>query len=111
MSVIIAKCGINCSECTAYKATIANSDDLRKQTAEEWSKMFGAAIAPESINCLGCQDRETLFSHCRVCGIRSCAGDRGYTTCAECPDYGCEKVNAIWEHDRKIKANLDALRA
>jgi hypothetical protein len=55
MEQIIAKCGIVCTDCNAYKATIANSDELRKQTAEEWSRMFNTTIAPESINCRGCQ--------------------------------------------------------
>jgi len=111
MKEMIAKCGIDCAECTAYKATVENSDALRKQTAEEWSKMFGGQIAPESINCLGCQNEETLFGHCQVCGIRSCAKGKGFQTCAECPDYGCEMVSDIWAHDGKIKENLDRLRA
>jgi len=110
MEKMIAKCGIDCAGCTAYQATVKNSDELRRQTAEEWSKMFGAEIDPKSINCMGCQNSETLFSHCQVCGIRSCANEKGHATCVDCPDYGCDKVQAVWKYDDKIKANLDALR-
>lgn len=113
MANIIAKCGINCSECNAYKATITNSEDLRKKTAQEWSALFGVVIDPKTISCLGCQesDKNKLFSHCQVCGIRTCAVEKGFKTCAECDDFGCEKVASIWQHDSKIKANLDSLRA
>ena len=111
--VIIAKCGLNCSDCGAYKATIANDDELRRKTAEEWSKMFGGSIDPKSINCLGCQeaDTEKLFSHCKICGIRTCAVEKGHTTCADCPDFGCDKVAEIWKHVSFAKTNLEALRA
>lgn len=109
---MISKCGIDCGECNAYKATLADSDELRKKTAAEWSVQFGAAIDPAGINCLGCQnkDKDKLFSHCKVCQIRSCATAKGFTTCAECEDYGCDLVKGIWSHDPKIKANLDQLR-
>jgi Protein of unknown function (DUF3795) len=107
----LGKCGIDCNECNAYKATIKNSDELRKKTAEEWSKMFGVNIDPAGINCDGCQNDKKLFSHCKVCGIRRCASEKGFKTCAECPDYGCELVAGIWSHDKNIKKNLDQLRA
>lgn len=111
METIISKCGILCSGCTAYKATVEDSRALREQTAREWSQMFGADIAPESINCLGCQNADTLFAHCQVCGIRNCAESRGLKTCADCSDYGCDKVQAVWKYDSKIKENLERLRA
>ncbi|MDA3852420.1 MAG: DUF3795 domain-containing protein [Spirochaetaceae bacterium] len=111
METMIAKCGIDCAQCDAYKATIEDSDELRVKTAQQWSKMFGHQIDPITINCMGCQSQETLFSHCQVCGIRSCANEKGLTTCADCPDYGCEKVQQIWNHDGKIKENLERLRA
>lgn len=113
MAKMIAKCGIDCIECNAYKATITNSEELRKKTAQEWSAQFGVLIDPKTINCVGCQedDKDKLCSHCQVCGVRSCAVEKGYKTCAECDDFGCEKVAAIWKFDSKIKENLDSLRA
>ncbi|MBN2510540.1 MAG: DUF3795 domain-containing protein [Spirochaetales bacterium] len=111
--VIIAKCGLSCTDCGAYQATIADDDELRKMTAEEWSKMYGGSIAPESINCLGCQEKDEtkVFGHCTVCGIRTCAKEKGYTTCADCPDFGCDKVAELWKHASFAKTNLEALRA
>lgn len=109
---MIAKCGIDCSKCEAYLATIQNSDELRKETAEKWSSMFGAKLDYKSINCLGCQesDENKLIGHCKVCEIRICALEKGYNTCADCENYGCDLVSKVWQHDSKIKANLDELR-
>jgi hypothetical protein len=111
-TMIIAKCGLVCSDCNAYKATIKNDDDLRKQTAREWSAMFKTDIDWKTVNCEGCQesDKEKVFSYCRVCAIRQCALEKGYATCAECADFGCEKVRAIWEHDGGAQKRLEQLR-
>lgn len=104
--IILAKCGLLCNECPAYKATIEDSDTLRKSTAEEWSKLFGSNIDWKSINCLGCQQDEKLFGHCQVCGIRSCAKDKNHITCGSCAEIGCEKVKEIWQHDPTAEKRL-----
>ncbi|MBN1796934.1 MAG: DUF3795 domain-containing protein [Spirochaetales bacterium] len=113
MEKIIAKCGLMCSECNAYKATLKNDDELRKKTAREWSAMFNVSIDWKIINCLGCQQEEKakLFSHCLVCGIRLCALEKGFATCADCPDFGCEKVSEIWKHDDTPRKRLEQMRA
>ncbi len=110
---IIAKCGLVCSECKAYKATIKDDDEMRKETAREWSAMFNADVDWKTINCVGCQesDMEKVFSYCRVCTIRQCALGKGYATCAECAEFGCEKVLGIWEHDGGARERLEQMRA
>ena len=110
MSVIISHCGLVCSECSAYKATVTNDDSLREQTAKEWSIMFGGHIKPASVNCLGCQQNEVLFDHCRTCEIRTCATAKGFDSCAPCPDFGCKKVLGIWQHDEEARKRLENLR-
>ncbi|HEY9061988.1 MAG TPA: DUF3795 domain-containing protein [Pseudobacteroides sp.] len=47
MAKNIACCGLDCEECLAYKATVSDSDESRKQTADQWSKMFNANIEPK----------------------------------------------------------------
>jgi hypothetical protein len=110
---IIAKCGLVCSDCGAYIATAANSDELRKKTAKEWSELYGGNVEWKTVNCLGCMEtrKEMLFSHCLVCGIRTCALAKGFATCADCPDFGCDKVNEIWKHVPDARANLQSLKA
>ena len=111
MERIIAKCGLPCSECGAYKATIAHDEELRAEVAKAWSKMYGADIEPEDINCLGCHNEEVLFSHCNVCEIRACAAQRGLDNCGLCDDYICEKLEKFFEFVPENKVVLDKVRA
>lgn len=44
---MIAYCGLDCSKCDAYLATLENSDIKRMETARKWSKMLRHKIKPE----------------------------------------------------------------
>ena len=93
MEEMIAYCGIICSKCPVYKATQADDDQAREEVAKLWSKQYGMNITPEDANCDGClQINGRLFSHCRVCGIRSCGMEKKVSTCADCADYSCEQL-------------------
>ena len=110
MSESIAYCGLDCFNCLAYKATIANDDDMRRKTAEEWSQQFQSDIKPEDINCLGCKS-EKVFSHCNTCQIRACNLEHSLDNCAECDSFGCEKIEALLEHVPEARKNLERLKA
>ncbi len=51
---IIAFCGIDCTQCDTYRATLANDDSMRRETASRWSKDFGFDLSFMDINCSGC---------------------------------------------------------
>lgn len=108
---MIAFCGINCADCPAYVATVNNDDNLREKTAKEWSKMFNADIKASDINCHGCHGNgEKLFSHCHVCEIRKCGIEKGIeSTCAECKDYACKKLEDLQQYLPNEKKQLDEL--
>lgn len=53
MRELIGFCGLDCEKCQARIATKNNDDKLRKQVADEWSKLNGILITPEMINCDG----------------------------------------------------------
>jgi hypothetical protein len=108
---MIAKCGLVCSDCPAYIATKNNDDTLRDETAKKWSAMFNADIKPSDINCDGCQSEgPRLFQHCNECEIRRCAREREVETCADCPDYSCEKLDAFLAQVPEARKVLEELR-
>lgn len=109
--LLIAFCGLDCAECAGYKATVANDNDLRRKTAEQWSKEFNAVIRPEDVNCLGCTAKSgPKIAHCSVCGMRACGIGKGLDTCAACSDYPCEKLEKFFAMVPAARANLDGLR-
>ena len=110
MKKLIGACGINCADCGARKATIANDDAQRKTVAAEWSKAYEADLSIESINCTGCREEGVKFAHCAECEIRECADDMGIENCSECDEYPCEEMEQFLEHVPEAKANLDELR-
>jgi len=111
MNKLIACCGLNCETCDARKATIQNSDELRKATAEKWQKMYNAhAISIESINCTGCREAGVKFSHCGACEIRNCVKAKGYETCGDCADMAtCQIVAMVHKHMPEAITNLKQL--
>ncbi len=87
MNRFIAACGINCEECDARKATVADDDALRAATAEVWHTQYGIPYIPISaINCTGCRMDGVKFAHCSECEIRICTIEKGYATCGDCGD-------------------------
>lgn len=93
MEEMIARCGLLCNECPAYIATKTNDDELRRQTAAQWSEAYGHDIPPEAVNCVGCLPQEGAhIGHCAECEIRSCAESKNVSNCGVCPDYNCERM-------------------
>ena len=112
MEEIISICGIACSECGAYVATINDDDNKRKEVAELWSKEYHADIKPEDINCESClSDSENVFSHPKVCGIRKCGKEKGVINCAHCSEYACEQLEKFFEMVPDAKKRLDRIKS
>jgi len=108
---MIAACGLLCHECPAFLARQNGDKALQEKTAREWSRMYEADLKPEEIRCTGCQtEGSELFSHCLECSYRSCAHSKGYTTCAECPDYPCEELQSFFTFVPEAKTVLDDLK-
>jgi Protein of unknown function (DUF3795) len=108
MEKIIGYCGLICTECPAYLAKQNDDDDLRKNTAQEWSKRYGADIKPENINCAGCTTDGVKFAHCNKCEIRVCGISRGVKNCGHCDDYACDKLIEFFGFVPDAKKVLDA---
>jgi hypothetical protein len=107
---MISYCGLICTECPAYLATVNDDDAERQRVAEMWSKEFGGDFKASDINCEGCLSQGTLFSHCNECGIRKCGMDRGVENCAHCDDYACDKLSGFLENVPMAKKTLEKER-
>jgi hypothetical protein len=111
MDEMIAYCGLTCSGCPAYIAARDDDDELRKKTAEEWTKQFKSEIKPEDINCDGCLAAEGRhIAYCGMCEIRKCGMERAVENCAHCADYACDKLSKFLDQVPAARTKLDGLR-
>ena len=110
MNQLIAYCGLNCNECEAYKATLADSNKDRVRVAEKWSEEFKADIKPEDINCSCCIKEDTNFLYCSMCGIRKCSKEKGLINCAYCPDFPCDLLTEFLKKVPSAKEMLTSIK-
>ncbi len=100
---MVGFCGINCLECTAYKATLTGDEKGLQHMAEKFGR---GVLEPVNWVCLGCgqQNRTLLARYCYSCKIRLCAMEKGVSNCAECDTF--EQCDTL--HDF-IKTETDTL--
>ena len=110
MNDYIAYCGLDCEACEARLATVGNNKELRIKVAKEWSKLNGAEITPEMINCSGCRIPGAKTVYCdSLCPIRQCAIKKQVKTCGGCPEMkSCEKVVAIIGNNPDARGRLES---
>jgi hypothetical protein len=107
----IAYCGLDCGECPAFHAVERLTLDERQAVADKWNVEFGGSHTVEAIDCVGCTHAGKHSPHCEnSCEIRKCGLEKAVTTCAECADYGCEKLAGFLANVPPAKANLEARR-
>ena len=98
---MLGYCGINCTECSAYKATVTTDDKLMRHVEETFGDGTGTY---KDWVCLGCLHHEPalIAKYCATCEIRGCAIEHGIANCAVCPDYDeCEKLQPFIEDEGK----------
>jgi hypothetical protein len=108
---MIACCGLDCEKCDAFIATATDDQAKRGEVAADWSKRYHANLSAADINCTGCQGRGVKFAYCEhMCQIRACAKTKGLINCAGCAEYGCTKLQPVFQAAPQAKAALDAQR-
>ncbi len=111
MEKIIAYCGLDCSVCPAYIATVNDDDAARAKVSEQWLKELNVQIKPEDVNCDGCLSRDGRhIGYCSMCEIRKCGTGKMISNCAHCSDYSCEKVSSFHAHVPSAKETLDNIK-
>jgi hypothetical protein len=107
----IAYCGLVCTDCGAYIATIKNDDTLRQAQAEKWARQYNIPIMKVSdVNCTGCDSKGVRMGHCAVCQIRTCAKEKGLKNCGYCLNYPCAQLEFVIKHYPVARERLDAIK-
>ena len=109
---LIAYCGLNCSKCDAYLATINNDNELRKKTALLWSNLNGIEIKPEEINCEGCKKDGVKTVFCdKLCPIRQCVLKKNLDSCGSCSKLdSCKTICMITSTNKEAYNRLHSLK-
>lgn len=116
METVGAYCGLACDTCPVHLATLEQDESLRynmrRDIAEKCSTLYHRIFLPEEINnCDGCSSATgRLFRGCLNCGIRTCARERKLESCAWCPDFACEMLQAHLAVDASAKKRLPVIR-
>ncbi len=107
MEKLIAFCGRSCTDCPAFLGVRRSTPEARAKLAAEWSTE-ASPLTPEDIDCHGCIGADDqLISFCRDCDIRACGIEKDVSTCAECGDYPCRKLEKV---PPEAKAALEGVR-
>jgi hypothetical protein len=114
---IIAYCGLACQTCPIYLATRQENKEeqarMRAAIAQLCKEQYGMNYEPEDItDCDGCPtEGGRLFSGCKDCAIRKCAGEKGLENCAYCREYPCDSLTTFFAADPTAKTRLDEIRS
>lgn len=111
MSKLIAYCGLDCSACEAYIVTQSNDEAGKLALLEKWRVEYNSPeMTISAVTCDGCHATERLGGYCLFCGVRKCAIEHGFVTCAECEEYACETLDHILSMAPQARAILEQLR-
>jgi hypothetical protein len=83
-------CGYDCGHCAA------RSDDRaeRQKLVDGWKRLFGhQKYTADNVRCDGCRAGARLAD--TECMVRPCAVERKVESCADCPDFPCDKVRPL----------------
>jgi hypothetical protein len=115
-SKLVAYCGLDCAQCSAYIATQADSSEAKQAVIRQWGEQHGAVgLSEKDVTCDGCRQfdsshRGRFGSHCYDCQYRACGMQHGVETCAGCDEYPCERISGFLSAVPGTRENLDELR-
>ena len=93
MEPTLTRCGYRCDLCLAYRPNVERDPSSQQKLSDGWFTYFGFRIPPEQIVCDGClADGSDIRLLDAGCPVRPCVVERGLDTCAQCADYGCERL-------------------
>jgi len=112
----MAYCGLLCQNCpiylTAREPDASKKEKMIREIIEACREHYGIEYQGTDItDCDGCFAEDgRLFKACANCEIRKCAVEKEVENCAFCPEYACEKLEALFQTDPGARTRLDAVR-
>ena len=112
----ISCCGLVCSDCDLY---VLPWDDEVLEKMANFFKSRGwleehegrDAIMEKKFYCKGCRSDRNDAHWSNDCHILICAVDEhGIESCADCPDFLCEKLKGHEQHGEKYAIGVERLR-
>jgi len=101
-NIMVCYCGIDCTRCRTFHATINNDNEMR-ELIKAYYEEIGSIIEVKNLNCLGCCSDEML-SACAGCPYMKCGKEKGLKRCDECSEYPCESLK--WYIEKYIKPSV-----
>ncbi len=109
MEPILTRCGYRCDLCLAYRPNVERDPSNQQKLSDGWFTYFGFRIPPEKIVCDGCMSDGTDIRLLDVgCLVRPCVIEKGLDSCAQCADYGCERLQQRTVVYEEIKGRMGA---
>jgi hypothetical protein len=117
MEASLSYCGLICTGCPLYMATIESDTTRKKRMKEKIAKMSNEMYktnftAKDITDCDGCMVEDgRLFPGCYDCGIRNCAREKNIPNCAWCEEYSCDKLTEFFKENPESKVRLEFIRS
>lgn len=102
MKAHIAKCGYRCDLCPAFKSEMTEAD--KQDISRAFKQYYGFFVPPQDIKtCSGCQSSDVPND--KECPVFPCVMEKGFKMCAECDDFGCDKLKQRMDIVEQIAEN------
>ena len=100
-------CGLACEVCDAFVATKDNDNQLKAQVAARWSRLYNRTIEAGDVFCRGCKSLGTQGIYCQtMCRIKPCCREKGFDTCAPCPEFPCGDLSEVFAFCPEAEARV-----
>ena len=111
----LSYCGIDCSACDVFKATVEGDQEARMRAVELWTptarKHWGMEkLDPNILDCAGCRTTDVQHKGYGRCPIRPCARQRNLSSCGLCREWRtCERLSGVLADSPEARTNLERI--
>lgn len=108
-------CGLDCSACDVYKATVHGDEEARMRAVKVWTRTaqqhWGMeTLDPMILDCRGCRAKGPQHKGYGRCPIRRCARERGVASCGLCPEWEeCRFLSELLADVPEARGNLQKI--